>query len=158
MSGEEIKIKNPPLQEGQEICEECNGKGFFKVFINRHETSQLPCSACGGKGTIWWTEKATGINESPYFPEFVDSSSSIFGDSSSSISISVTSQSSPNKCFSSSGKPLLGIPYMEENLCHASQRSHKITKSIWHVINTQLQKIWISGVVRTLKSFKMVIT
>jgi len=157
MLGEEITVKDPIhiLSEGQEICENCNGHGFIKVFVNRYDKRKLPCGNCGGKGTIWWTEKATGIDNVPYFD---------YDDSSSSISITSSSQSSVRGNCGSSGFTPIQITTVnitkneEEKICPVSQRLLKMIKSIWHVIITQSLNPFLKDIVRIVKSFKMGLT
>jgi hypothetical protein len=173
MNGKEVKVKEP-LQEGEEICDECSGKGFLKVFIDSNQKTELPCSACGGKGKLWWTEKATGVDEVQVFADFGDSSgcssfSSINTQYSSSGQIACTSTpgigisnniNSSWKTFSIQAPKIENhrTLIVEEKLCHVSQQLLKIIKFIWLVINTQLLNPLIKGVVRTLKCFKMVLT
>jgi DnaJ-class molecular chaperone len=149
MNEEEIEIKEP-LQEGEEICEECNGKGFLKVFVGINEKRELPCSECGGKGKIWWTEKATGIDQVQVTTGFEDSSSYI------------TVYNRAGGYIKTYASPTLFAQLRKSNteefLCHASQRLLKTIKSIWLAINTQLLNPLIRDVVRILKCFKMGLT
>jgi hypothetical protein len=66
-SPEQFLETHKEIQDGEEVCETCSGKGFFNVFTTYMSKDVLPCASCGGTGKVWWTEKATGINGSLYF-------------------------------------------------------------------------------------------
>lgn len=72
------------LQEGEEICEECNGEGTYNMFNDRpaqFSTKRL-CPKCYGDGKFDWIEKVMGK------PVQSSSTSSGGGGSTSSMSYS----------------------------------------------------------------------
>jgi hypothetical protein len=167
MNGEEIKLgsKEPKviLNQGEELCEECEGKKYIEVFISRNQKMKLPCGKCGGSGKIDWIQKATGIHETQIFHEWNDSSSSI-SISSSTIG-SYSSSGYPQTQHNISKSRLTSQTFSnnksniwEENLCLVLRRLQNLVKSIWVVIESHLMKPIKSGTVKILKCFKMVLT
>jgi len=150
MNVSEVKIKEQKvlLNQGEELCEECQGKKYIEVFVSRNQKAKFPCGKCGGSGKIDWIQKATGVHESEEF-EYNDSSSSISISSSYGYSSSSENISKYQICKST---------IVEDNSCHVLQELRNMVKSIWVQTGYRLLKTIKSEIEKILKFFKMALT
>lgn len=62
------------INEGEELCPECNGKGQIPCINHETKTIKniLRCHNCQGKGKLDWIEKVVGVKPVVNFDMWMD--------------------------------------------------------------------------------------
>ncbi|MHA1816658.1 MAG: hypothetical protein ACTSX1_11670 [Candidatus Heimdallarchaeaceae archaeon] len=72
-----MKITNEDLNEGEVICNKCEGGGSWpRLFLNEDQAQYYRCPKCRGAGKLDWIYNVTGVPARPgdlfRFPEVMN--------------------------------------------------------------------------------------